>query len=150
MIQMPDRIAAACRAAGQPAPEGKGEMVRSILTSLACKYRVVLERLERMSGRTVDVVHVIGGGSRNALLCRLTAEVLGRPVLAGPVEATALGNVLVQARATGELGSLAELREVAAASAAPVRYEPGADREAAEALFNRFLTVTGAAVPARA
>jgi rhamnulokinase len=148
--EMPDRIAAACRAAGQPAPEGKGEMVRSILTSLACKYRVVLERLERMSGRTVDVVHVIGGGSRNALLCRLTADVLGRPVLAGPVEATALGNVLVQARATGELGSLAELREVAAASAAPVRYEPGADREAAEALFDRFLTVTGAAVPARA
>ena len=93
---------------------------------------------------------MIGGGSRSELLCRLTADVLGRPVLAGPVEATALGNVLVQARATGELGSLEELRDVAAASAAPVRYEPGADREAAEAAFHRFLTVTGAAAPARA
>lgn len=147
---MPERIAAACRAAGEEAPASQGETVRSILTSLACKYRLVLERLERMSGRGVDVVHVIGGGSQSELLCRLTADVLGRPVLAGPVEATALGNVLVQARATGELGSLAELREVAAASAAPVRHEPGADRETADAVYRRFLTVTGAAVPARA
>jgi rhamnulokinase len=103
-----------------------------------------------MSGRDVDVVHVIGGGSPSELLCRLTADVLGRPVLAGPVEATALGNVLVQARATGELGSLAELRAAAAASAEPVRFEPGPGRDAAEAAFNRFLTVTGAAAPARA
>jgi rhamnulokinase len=145
--EMPARIAAACRAAGQPAPEAHGDVVRSILTSLACKYRVVLERLERMSGRGVDVVHVIGGGSRNRLLCQLTADVLQRPVLAGPVEATSLGNVLVQARATGELASPAEMREVAAASAAPEVYEPG---EAAEGLYQRFLTVTGAAVPARA
>ena len=85
----------------------------------------MLERLERVSGRAVDVVHVIGGGARNRLLCRLTADVVGRPVLAGPVEATALGNVLVQARATGELGSLAELREVAAACAEPELHEPG-------------------------
>jgi rhamnulokinase len=147
---MPERIAAACRAAGQPAPEGQGEVVRSILTSLACKYRLVLERLERASGRRVDIVHVIGGGARSELLCRLTADVLGRPVLAGPVEATALGNVLVQARAAGELGSLRELRELAAASAAPTRYEPDEDREAAEAVFHRFLTATGAAGPARA
>jgi rhamnulokinase len=125
-------------------------VVRSILTSLACKYRLVLERLERASGRSVDVVHVIGGGARSELLCRLTADVLGRPVLAGPVEATALGNVLVQARAAGELGSLREMRELAAASAAPARYEPGEDREAADAVFHRFLTATGAAVPARA
>jgi rhamnulokinase len=121
-------------------------VTRSILTSLACKYRVVLERLERMSGRAVDVVHVIGGGSRNRLLCRLTADVCGRPVLAGPVEATSLGNVLVQARATGELGSPAEMREVAAASAAPEVYEPG---ERLEDLYQRFLTVTGAVVPAQ-
>ena len=147
---MPARIAEACRVAGQPAPEGRGAIVRSILTSLACKYRVVLERLERISGRDVEVVHVIGGGARNALLCRLTADITGRPVLAGPVEATALGNVLVQARATGELGSLAELREVAAASARPETYEPGADREAAEAIHHRFLTATGLAQPARA
>jgi rhamnulokinase len=81
-------------------------------------------------------VHVIGGGARNDLLCRLTADLLGRPVLAGPAEATALGNVLMQARAVGELGSLAELRAVAAASADPVVYEPSSD---AEEIYERFL-----------
>ena len=87
-------------------------------------------------GVEVEVVHVIGGGSRNELLCRLTADLLRRPVLAGPVEATALGNVLVQARAVGELGSLADMRAVAAASAEPVVYEPGGD---AEDIYERFL-----------
>jgi rhamnulokinase len=110
--------------------------VRSALVSLACKYRLVLERLERAAGVEVEVVHVIGGGSRNELLCRLTADLLRRPVLAGPVEATALGNVLVQARAVGELGSLAEMRAVAAASADPVVYEPSGD---AEEIYERFL-----------
>ena len=137
---MPARIAAACTETGQPAPEGRGEIVRSVLTSLACTYRLVLDRLELVTGREVDVVHVIGGGARNELLCRLTADLLGRPVLAGPVEATALGNVLVQARAVGELGALAELRAVAAASADPVVYEPGGD---ADGIYDRFLSVTG-------
>ena len=117
---MPARIAAppASAPARRP-PRRPGAVVRSILVSLACKYRLVLERLEAVTGRDVRRIHVIGGGARNALLCRLTADVCGREVLAGPVEATALGNVLVQARAAGELGSLAELRAVAAASAAP-------------------------------
>jgi rhamnulokinase len=117
--------------------------VRSAVTSLACKYRLVLERLERVTGREVDVVHVIGGGARNRLLCELTADVLGRPVLAGPVEATAMGNVLVQARAAGELGSLADLRAVAAASADPETFEPRPERAAAEGTYERFLSVTG-------
>jgi len=137
---MPSLIAAACAEAGQTAPEGRGEIVRSVLTSLACKYRLVLERLELVTGRQVDVVQVIGGGARNELLCRLTADLLGRPVLAGPVEATALGNVLVQARAIGELGPLTELRAVAAASADPVVYEPAGD---ADGIYDRFLSVTG-------
>jgi rhamnulokinase len=136
---MPARIAAACTEAGQPAPEGRGEIVRSALTSLACKYRLVLDRLELVTGREIEVVHVIGGGARNELLCRLTADLLSRPVLAGPVEATALGNVLMQARATGELGPLAELRAVAAASAEPVVYEPTGD---AGGVYRRFLSVT--------
>jgi rhamnulokinase len=140
---MPARIADACRAAGQDAPEGRGEVIRSILVSLACTYRLVLERLQAVTGREVDVVHVIGGGARSELLCRLTADLLGRPVLAGPVEATALGNVLVQARAVGELASLGEMRAVAAASADPAVYEPGEDRAAADATFERFLAVTG-------
>ena len=114
--------------------------MRSALTSLACKYRLVLDRLELVTGRQVEVVHVIGGGARNELLCRLTADLLGRPVLAGPVEATALGNVLVQARAVGELGLLPELRAVAAASADPVVYEPTGD---AGGVYDTFLSVTG-------
>jgi rhamnulokinase len=137
---MPARIASACVGRGQPAPQGAGEVVRSILVSLACKYRLVLERLEHVSGRRVDCIHVIGGGARNRLLCRLTADVTGRRVLAGPVEATALGNVLVQARAAGRLGSLAEMRDVARASATPEAYEPAGDRDAD---YDRFLSATG-------
>ncbi len=143
---MPERIAQACRDAGQEPPSDRGEIVRSVLTSLACKYRLVLERLERVKGGGVDVVHVIGGGVQAELLCRMTADVLGRRVLAGPVEATALGNVLVQARAAGELGSLADMRAAAAASADPTAYEPGERRDAAEHAYERFLTVTGLAV----
>ena len=118
---MPARIAAACERTGQPAPADVGATVRGILVSLACKYRWTLERLEAVSGRDIHRIHVIGGGARNKLLCRLTADLCGREVLAGPVEATALGNVLVQARGAGELASLAELRAVAAASAEPDR-----------------------------
>jgi rhamnulokinase len=140
---MPARIAAACRATGQSPPRTPGEFVRSVLVSLSCKYRLVLERLERVSGRDVEVVHVVGGGARNALLCRLTAAMLGRPVLAGPVEATALGNVLVQARAAGELGSLAELRAVAAKTAELVVYEPAGDRAEADVVYGRFASLTG-------
>ena len=136
---MPARIAAACAELGQAPPAGQGEIVRSALLSLACKYRLVLERLELVSGRDVACVHVIGGGARNELLCRLTADLLGRPVLAGPVEATALGNVLVQARAVGELGSLADMRAMAAASTDPVLYEPAGT---GDATYERFLAVT--------
>jgi rhamnulokinase len=102
----------------------RGETVRSIYVSLARRYRDVLERLEVASGRSVRTIHVIGGGARNELLCQLTADATGREVLAGPVEATALGNVLVQARGAGELGSLSDMRAVSAASFAPVHYEP--------------------------
>jgi rhamnulokinase len=142
---MPARIAAACERSGQSAPDGVGATVRSILVSLACKYRWTLERLEAVSGRDIQRIHVIGGGSQNALLCRLTADLCGREVLAGPVEATALGNVLVQARGAGELGSLGELREAAAASARPGVHEPsGADET-----YERFLAVTGLQVEER-
>ena len=98
--------------------------MRSIYVSLARRYGAVLERLEAVSGRDIRTINVIGGGARNELLCQLTADVTGREVLAGPVEATALGNVLVQARAAGELGSLSDMREVSAASFEPVHYEP--------------------------
>jgi rhamnulokinase len=144
---MPARIADVCRASGQEPPSGPGETVRSCLVSLACKYRLVLERLQLLTGREVQVVHVIGGGARNELLCLLTADIVGLPVFAGPVEATAFGNVLVQARAAGEFDTLADIRELAAASAAPVLHEPDAGEYAAE-MYERFLAVTGLAVDA--
>ncbi|MGA2012246.1 MAG: rhamnulokinase family protein [Solirubrobacteraceae bacterium] len=139
---MPGRIANLCTAAGQPAPEGQGELLRCILVSLACKYRWVLDQLERVSRRRVSVVHVVGGGARNTLLCRLTADLTGRPVLAGPIEATALGNVLVQALALGEVSDLTDLRRLAARSVSLVRFEPEATPLATET-YQRFLSVTG-------
>ena len=140
---MPALIASVCRAGGQPEPAGPGNVIRCILVSLACKYRLVLERLGRVTGRRVEVVHVVGGGVRNALLCQLTADVLGLPVLAGPEEATALGNVLVQARACGELSSLDEMRSLVRMSVELERYEPSDARPANEETYSRFLSVTG-------
>ena len=138
---MPQRITALCTAAGQPAPRDPGEIVRSILVSLACKYRFVLEQLESVAGRRIEVIHIVGGGAQNDLLCELTAGLCGREVLAGPVEATALGNVLVQALALGVLGDLGELRRMAARSAAVRRYSPG-EAEPGDT-YQRFLEVTG-------
>ena len=143
---MPERIAALCREGGQAPPAGPGETVRSILVSLACKYRLVLERLARR--RPVPRPRSStssAAASRNELLCRLTADLTRLEVLAGPDEATALGNALVQARAAGEIGgSLAQLREVAAASCAgPQCYEPARDEAAAGETYARFLDATG-------
>jgi rhamnulokinase len=139
---VPARVASLCAGAGQAPPAEPGEIVRSILTSLACKYRLVLEQLQVVTGRRVQIVHVVGGGTRNALLCQLTADLLGLPVLAGPEEATALGNVLVQARAVGELDSLGQMRELVAAATPMTRYEPSAAQRSDET-YARFLTVTG-------
>ena len=147
---MPGRIAAACGRSGQREPRDRGETARAILVSLACKYRFVLERLEAVTGREITCLHAIGGGVRNELLCRLTADVTGREVVVGAVEATALGNVLVQARAAGELGSLAEMRAVAASSTEPISHDPDPDRDRAEATYRRFLDVTGLATPTAA
>ena len=99
--EMPARIRAWLFARGRPAPSSPAQFVRCILDSLALAYRRALVDAQRLSGRHADVVHVVGGGSRNDLLCQLTADATGLPVVAGPAEATALGNVLVQARAIG-------------------------------------------------
>ena len=122
---MPSRIEALCRATGQEVPADQVALVRCIVDSLAAAFARAVSEAVRLSGREVDVVHVVGGGSRNALLCRLTAEATGRPVLAGPVEATALGNVLVQARAHGDVtGGLADLRALVRSTHSLQRYEP--------------------------
>jgi len=109
---MPEAIAAYCRRTGQPVPAGPGATVRCALESLALRYRWVLDRLEELLGRRLGVIHLVGGGSQNSLLCQWTADACNREVLAGPVEATAIGNVLVQAMGLGLVGSLAEAREV--------------------------------------
>jgi rhamnulokinase len=101
--------------------------VRSILESLADAYAEAVRTASRLSGQPVEVIHLVGGGSRNELLCQLTADATGLPVLAGPVEATAIGNVLVQARAQGFVaGDLEALRAIVLKAFPPRRYEPGA------------------------
>ncbi|HEY8479872.1 MAG TPA: rhamnulokinase family protein [Spirillospora sp.] len=124
---MPARIAAHCRRRGFPEPATRAETVRCILDSLALAHRAVLRQASRLSGREIDVVHLVGGGSRNDLLCRLTADACGLPVVAGPVEATALGNVLTQARAHGAVGDLAESRALVAATQPLRRWTPSGD-----------------------
>lgn len=107
----PGRIAAATRRTGQRLPTDEANTVRCILDSLALGYRRAMRQASTLFGRAVDVVHIVGGGSRNALLCRLTADTVGLPVVAGPAEGTAMGNLLVQAWATGALpGGLPAIR----------------------------------------
>ncbi|MCU1526841.1 MAG: carbohydrate kinase [Frondihabitans sp.] len=122
---MPQRIRDWCVEHDVEAPQTQAEIVRSILESLAAAYSTTLDEAERLSGRTITTVHVVGGGSQNELLCQLTADRTGRTVLAGPVEATALGNVLIQARAAGLVsGSLESLRALVREAFPPVRYDP--------------------------
>src|SRR5262245_17807588 len=121
---MPNALADFCRRTGQPEPKEPGAVVRCALESLALRYRWVLERLEELTEEKIDTIHVVGGGSQTALLCQLTANACNRTVLAGPVEATAIGNVLVQAIGLGVLGSLADAREVVRRSFQPVTYQP--------------------------
>lgn len=134
---MPARIAAACVRTGQRPPATRAATVRCVLDSLALAHRRTVREAAALSGHDVDVVHVVGGGARNTLLCRLTADACGLPVVAGPVEAAAYGNALVQARTLGALhGGLAELRAVLRAATPLTRYEPrddGASWHAAEA-----------------
>ena len=124
---MPARVLAACRDSGQPEPAGQAGVVRCILDSLAAAFARTLREVVRLSGREVEVVHLVGGGARNRLLCDLVAGACGLPVLAGPVEATALGNVLVQARAHGSVhGDLDTLRALVRATQDIRRHEPSA------------------------
>jgi rhamnulokinase len=139
---MPGRIRTACEETGQPVPDSPGEIVRCALESLALKCRHVLGALARLTGDPVEVLHVVGGGVQNELLNEFTAGAAGKPVIAGPIEATAAGNVMVQAMAQGHVGSLEELRQVVAASTELRRYEPcgGAEWAAASERFEALLS----------
>jgi len=121
---MPLAIQQFCRATRQPAPRTEGALVRCVLESLALKYQTVLGCLEEIGGKRIEVIHIVGGGSRNELLNQFAADACQRPILAGPVEATVLGNVLLQARAAGEISSLTELRAVVRASCEVRGFEP--------------------------
>ncbi|MFD0318768.1 rhamnulokinase [Streptomyces flavalbus] len=138
--RMPERIAEACRASGQPVPKSRAEITRCILDSLALAHRRAVEEAQRLADHPVDVVHVVGGGTRNALLCQLTADALGLPVVAGPTEAAAFGNVLVQARADGLVGDRTDMRLLLKRTQPLTRYEPRGDTERWHAAAARLAT----------
>lgn len=121
---MPTRIQQYCARTNQPIPQTKGEIVRCALESLALKYRWVLDRLEEMLGHRLEPIHIIGGGTQNRLLNQITADATHRSVVTGPIEATAIGNVLMQAVALGHLKSLDEARAVVRHSFKPEKYDP--------------------------
>jgi rhamnulokinase len=134
---MPQRIRDYCRKTGQPAPETQGQIGRVIFESLALKYRLTLADLAEITGRPVKTLHIVGGGSQNRLLCQYAADACGIDVVAGPVEATALGNVLVQLMGLGRVSGLEQAREIVRRSFKLLRYEPAPDPgwdEAAERL----------------
>jgi rhamnulokinase len=142
---MPARIAARCEETGQLPPQSQAQTVRCILDSLALAYRATIVDAQRLSGRAVDTVHLVGGGARNELLCQLTADACAVPVMAGPVEAAALGNLLVQARAHGVVGGgLVDLRAVVRSSFHVTEYRPRAASAAWESAATRFATLRSA------
>jgi len=135
---MPERIRQYCQKTGQRVPQTKGEVLRVALESLALKYRWVLERTEELSGKRLDPIHIIGGGTKNRLLNQFTADATNRTVVTGPIEATAIGNVLMQAIGLGHLGSLFDAREVVRNSFEVEEYHPG-NREGWDEAYEKLL-----------
>jgi rhamnulokinase len=132
---LPARVRAFCRETGQREPRDAGTLMRVLLESLALRYATVVDELARASGNPIRAIHVVGGGSNHRFLCRLTAGATGLAVRAGPVEATAIGNLAVQAIAAGELASVAEARQLVARSFPITSYEPEGDWAEARARF---------------
>ncbi len=134
---MPARIRTYCQETDQTIPVDEGQIIRIVLESLALKYRYVLESLETILGRRLESIHIVGGGIQNRLLCQFTASATGRPVIAGPLEATAIGNLMLQLIGLGQLTSLAEAREVVRRSFESEIYEPESETDW-DAAYNRF------------
>lgn len=134
---MPSRIAGFCERTGQTVPSTREEVARTILESLALRYRMALEAIEGIIEERIETLHVVGGGGRNLLLNQFTANAVGRPVVVGPVEATAAGNILMQMAAAGEIASLAEGREIIRRSFQPTAYSPE-DAHEWERAYERF------------
>jgi rhamnulokinase len=140
---MPDQIRQYCVSSGQPVPQTKGELIRSVLESIALKYRWVLERLEEITGTHFERLHIIGGGTQNRLLNQFTADATQRTCLTGPVEATALGNVLMQGIALGQIESLEHARNLVSKSFPPSVYQPGAPKEWDQAYIRLLEMISG-------
>ena len=134
---MPARIAEYCRETSQPVTEGAGALARCILESLSLLYRKTLGELEQLTGKPINRLHIVGGGTRNTLLNQCAASATGRRVITGPVEATAAGNILIQALAGGDLSSLAEARQIVIRSFPQDTYEPQ-DAVLWDAAYGRF------------
>ena len=137
---MPEKISAFCRRTGQPVPDGEGAVVRCALESLALTYRKTLEQLEKILGRRLDPIHMVGGGTQNKLLCQFAADATGRMVSAGPVEATAIGNVMMQAMALDKIKTLEQGRAIIAKSFKVTSYKPSHSDDWDEA-YGRFITL---------
>jgi len=139
---MPEKIREYCRTTGQRVPDSRGSIVRTALEGLALKYRFVLERLDDLTGQHIDALNIVGGGTQNTLLNQFTADSVNRPVIAGPIEATSIGNILVQMMALGEISSLREGRDLVRRSVTTTRYRPSTpDRW--EAPFTKLHELTG-------
>ena len=134
---MPNRIRSACRRSGQPVPESRGAVVRCIYESLALKYAVIKNQIEAVTGRTYPALHIVGGGTKDGLLSQFAANATGSRVIAGPIEATALGNIAVQLIALGELKNLSEARQVIAGSFELKHYRPD-DQAAWQEALGRY------------
>ena len=136
-VDMPTAIGEFCQRSGQPIPESDGATIRTTLESLALRYRMVLNWLCDLSGGSIDTIHIVGGGAQNQLLCQMAADACNRRVVAGPVEATAIGNLMMQAVACGDLGTIAEAREVVGDSFAVKTYLP-VNPDPWDEAFSRF------------
>lgn len=141
--EMPAAIQAYCRESGQTVPADEGAIIRCAQESLAMKCRQVLGWLEELLGTRMETIHIVGGGTRNFQLCQATAEACRRRVVAGPIEATAIGNLMLQAIAAGAIGSITEAREIVRHSFAVAEYEPTQHAGEWDGAYERWLEVTG-------
>jgi rhamnulokinase len=139
---MPEAIRSFCRKSGQTVPEQKGAVLRCALESIAMKFRHVLGMCEQLAGGRLETIHIVGGGTKNRQLCQFAANACGRRVVAGPVEATAIGNVMMQAVAAGDVASIAEARDVIRNSFPVEEYEPQ-ETAAWEEAYGKFCKVIG-------